>query len=134
MGVRPAGCDRQAAEANRLLRHIRDRRREHPHPCPSPLEGEGRSIWNRWRLRAAVYGLLSPSRGIIPLTKYEQPIDQGLRDRLVIDITPAMIEAGLAVFAASGIVPADDVLEADSLVLCEIYRAMAILSQLPDAD
>ena len=44
-----------------------------------------------------------------------------------IEITPAMIEAGYRIFAESGIT--DDPLEADKLVLAEIYEAMARLDR-----
>ena len=40
-----------------------------------------------------------------------------------IEVTPAMIDAGFRVLAASGIT--DDPLEADKLWLAEIYQAMA---------
>lgn len=39
-----------------------------------------------------------------------------------IEVTPAMIDAGFRVLAASGIT--DDPLEADRLLVSEIYRAM----------
>ena len=42
-----------------------------------------------------------------------------------IEVTPPMIEAGFRVLCSSGI--ADECLEADKLVVAEIYRAMALL-------
>jgi hypothetical protein len=48
-------------------------------------------------------------------------------DEKSIEVTPAMIEAGFKVLAASGV--ADDYLGADRLMVAEIYRAMFSLRQ-----
>ena len=50
----------------------------------------------------------------------------GERDEGEIVITSEMTEAGYRVLAAAGIT--DDLLEADRLTVCEIYRAMARLA------
>jgi hypothetical protein len=49
-----------------------------------------------------------------------------------IEVTPAMIEAGYQVLAASGL--ADDLLEADKLTVVEIYLAMQRLALRPAVD
>jgi hypothetical protein len=48
------------------------------------------------------------------------------REKDEIEITPEMIEAGFAVLKASGLT--DDPLEADKLVVADIFRAMALIS------
>jgi hypothetical protein len=50
------------------------------------------------------------------------------QDNFPEDVTPEMIEAGYRILLASGL--ADDPLEADRLVVVEIYRAMASLRPL----
>lgn len=44
-----------------------------------------------------------------------------------IEITPEMIEAGYRLFVASGVT--DDPLEADKLLVSEIYRSMRLLEK-----
>ena len=49
-----------------------------------------------------------------------------------IKITPAMSEAGTAALYASGLVPEDVRMEADTLVVDQIYRAMCAQLQRDD--
>ena len=49
------------------------------------------------------------------------------RDKPEIEVTPAMVEAGFEVLKASGIV--DEYLEADKLLVVEIFRAMVSRSR-----
>ena len=64
----------------------------------------------------------------MPLTYHAPDVDSAARDRPAdeIEVTPEMEEAGFAVLCSSGI--ADEYLEADKVVIAEIYRAMVRLS------
>ena len=59
-------------------------------------------------------------------------VDHGRQaDANEIEITPEMIEAGYQVLPASGLT--DDPLEADRLVIAEIFRAMFSLYRRPES-